>query len=202
MGVGAWLSLRQGNVKRLIGCLGLVRAGHLLLGLLVLDEVGVAAVLYNLVLDAFALSGAFFVLSHLLSRAGTEELDRLGGIFHRAMPECIFLFLFLASIVGLPPLPGFIGKFTLIGAAVRHSQFFLAALALGSAALSVAAVAKLAYSLVGSNPSWQGVGDTSQTISRAERGFLVALMTPLILLGVFADTVLGWAGRSLRFILW
>lgn len=202
MGVGAWLALRQGNVKRLIGCLGIVQAGYLLLGLIVLDEVGVAAILYNLVLDAFALSGAYFVLSLLLDRAGTEEFGRLGGLFHRAMPECICLFLFLASIVGLPPLPGFIGKFTLVGAAVRHSQFFLAVLALVSSVLSIAAVAKLAYSLVGSDPTRLGTGEASLGISRAQRIFLVALIGSLVLLGVFAESVLGWAGRSLRFILW
>ena len=44
----------------------------------------------------------------------------------RAVPECICLVLFLLCLIGLPPMPGFIGKFALIGAVVRHQWPVLA----------------------------------------------------------------------------
>ena len=47
----------------MVGYLGVAETGFLLLGLLVLDEVGVAALLYNLVIQLFALVGRLFRLA-------------------------------------------------------------------------------------------------------------------------------------------
>ena len=51
--------------------------------------------------------------------AGTDELDRMGGLARRA-PWLAALFLVAAlSLAGLPPLSGFFGKFVLFREAVR-----------------------------------------------------------------------------------
>ena len=119
------------------------------MGLLVLDQVGVAALLYNLVVDLFALMGTFYVLAFFFDELKSDQLDALRGMLGRAVPECICLVLFLLCLIGLPPLPGFIGKFALIGAVVRHQWPVLATIAILSMTLSTVAVARLAYHLIG-----------------------------------------------------
>lgn len=201
---GAALAFRQKSAKRMVANLVVAETGFLLLGLLVLDEVGVAALLYNLVVDLFALTGAFYCISFLVDRLRSDHMDDLRGALGGAVPECIALLLFLGCLVGVPPLPGFVGKFVLIGAAIRHQWYLLAALAIGSSALSLIAVSKLAQRLVGDFRQYVGATfkDSSKQELRQRRIFLVSLLLPMGLVGVFADRVLSWAGQSLRFIFW
>jgi NADH-quinone oxidoreductase subunit N len=203
--VGALLAVRQRSTKRMVGCLVVVETGFLLLGLLVLDEVGVAALLYNLVVELFALMGTFYVLAFFFDELKSDRFEDLKGMLGRAVPECICLVLFLLCLIGLPPMPGFIGKFALIGAVVRHEWPLLAVAAIISMTLSTAAVARLAYHLVGDFRAFVEVGAAGSHIiapSRQRQVFLFGMMLPMMMVGVFAEFVLSWAGRSLGFILW
>ncbi|MFL5812036.1 MAG: NADH-quinone oxidoreductase subunit N [Bdellovibrionia bacterium] len=199
MMIGSLLAYRQTSAKRLVSCLVIVQTGFMLLGILVLDQVGVAALLYNLVIELFALMGTFYVLSFFYEELGSDRLVDLRGMLVRAVPECICLVLFLLCLVGIPPMPGFIAKFTLIGAAVRHQWLALAALGVFSLTLSSVAIARLSFNLIG---DLSVPGKTPVTGDSRRRMFLVVLVVPMVLAGVFANQVLTWAGKSLGFILW
>jgi NADH:ubiquinone oxidoreductase subunit 2 (subunit N) len=116
----------------------------------------------------------------------------------RAVMECICLVLFLLCLVGSPPLPGFIGKFTLIGAAIRHGRVALAMVGVISMVLSMVAVARLAYHLIGDFQTKM----TPVESSFSRKLFLTGLVIPMALVGVFADFVFNWAGQSLGFLFW
>jgi NADH:ubiquinone oxidoreductase subunit 2 (subunit N) len=117
----------------------------------------------------------------------------------RAVPECICLVLFLLCLVGSPPLPGFIGKFTLIGVAIRDQRLALALAAVTTMVISTIAVARLAYHLIGDFQ--KPVGPPLNT-SFSRKAFLASLVIPMALVGIFADFVFRWASQSLGFIFW
>lgn len=203
--VGALLSIRQSSAKRLVGYLTVAQGGFYLMGVLVLDEVGIAALFYNLVVDLFALSGIFYVLAFLKDRLHSDQLGKLGGAMRGAVPESVALIFFLACLAGLPPTPGFIGKFALIGAALRRDWHFLALIAIMATGLSTVAAARLAHGLIGRAEWSEGADVSSQILWGVEKGrraFLAVLLVPIVLLGIFADAVLGWASQSLQFIFW
>ncbi|MFZ9595168.1 MAG: NADH-quinone oxidoreductase subunit N [Bdellovibrionia bacterium] len=195
--VGALLAFRQQGAKRLVSDLVVAESGFLLMGLLVLDEVGIAALLYNLVVQLFALIGIFFILGFLVDELQSDRLVCMRGMLKRAVPECICLILFLFCLVGSPPLPGFIGKFTLIGSAIRHKRLALAGVAIFSMVLSIASVTRLSYDLI--SPV-KGESPAAVPVSYSRKTFLAFLIIPMALVGIFANFVLGWAGRSLGFI--
>ncbi len=197
---GSLLALRQTGAKRLVAYLAVAESGFLLMGLLVLDQVGVGALLFNCMVQLFALIGAFTVLSYIQDELRSDRLADLKGLHHRAVPESIALILFLSCLIGLPPLPGFIGKFALVGAAIRHHWYFLAGFAILSIALATFGLARLAYSLVGDLRDFRLAGPVAALQPR--RIFLAALFVPLVLVGIFAEPLLAWAVQSLRFILW
>jgi NADH:ubiquinone oxidoreductase subunit 2 (subunit N) len=121
----------------------------------------------------------------------------------RAVPESICLVLFLLCLVGIPPMPGFLGKFTLIGIVTRHNQLVLAATAIFSMALSTVSISRLAYSLVGDfRMPTPDVGHATRTHSPRRNAFLATVLVPMLVIGVFAEFFLNWAGRSLGFIFW
>jgi proton-translocating NADH-quinone oxidoreductase chain N len=189
---GAFLATRQLTVKRLLACLIVTQTGFLLMGLLVGDELGVAASLYNLLIELFAVAGAFYVVSFLDRKRGES------AIVH-SFPETICLILFLVCLAGIPPLPGFIGKFALLGTAVSHEWYSLTALALLASALSAVAVFRLSYGLIGGVKEGRPV---EVGIAPSRIAILSAFLVPLLFLGAFAEQAMHWAARSLRFILW
>ena len=198
MVVGSFLAYRQTSAKRLIACLLIAESGYLLMGLLVLDEVGIAALLFNLVIELFALSGTFFILSYFIGITGSDQLKDFRGMLNRAVPEAICLILFLLCLVGLPPTPGFLGKFTLIGSAIRHRWLALGFISIVSMAVSAVAVSRLVYHLIGEPKALE----KTELPNLNRKIFLTVLVMPILLVGVLGESVLNWAGKSLGFIFW
>ena len=161
-----------------------------------------AAILFNIVVQLFSIVGAYYVIALLYDQLRSDQLKDLKGMLSKAVPECVSLILFLACLVGLPPFPGFIGKFILVGAAIRHQWYFLAVLAIISAAVGSLAVARLAFSVFGEFSPSPVAPMPADPLRTSRRMFLVVVFIPMVLIGVFAEQVLSWAGQSLRFILW
>jgi NADH-quinone oxidoreductase subunit N len=70
--------------------------------------------------------GAFMALGLVAADRGSEDLDAFRGLGWRDAPTAAALAVCLVSLVGLPPLGGFIVKWWLIyalGAAALHSPF-------------------------------------------------------------------------------
>jgi hypothetical protein len=87
---------------------------------------------------------------------------------------------------------------------VRHQWAGLGIFAILSMTLSTAAVARLAYCLVGDFRGFVESGVVASVIApnRQRQAFLLGMLVPMLMAGVFAEFVLDWAGKSLGFILW
>ena len=192
---GALMAFRQQAAKRLVACLVVSQTGFLMMGLLVLDEAGLAALLYNLVAELFALMGTFYVISLFQDEIRSDRLTEWRGLLGRAVPETVALILFLGSLVGLPPLAGFIGRFSLVGAAIDHQWFGLAVIAMLSWAIASISITRVAFSLVGDFKTASAAAfpkDSSRLL------YLGAFLIPMILISLFADGVFSWVSLSLR----
>jgi NADH:ubiquinone oxidoreductase subunit 2 (subunit N) len=119
--------------------------------------------------------------------------------------EALALICFVLSWLGLAPFAGGIGKFALLGAAVRREWYMLAAMGLVAITLTVVAMGRLLLNLLIPVPPLEAAGERSQGgdgILRGRKIFLLALGAPLALASVFSDALLRWASLSLRFIFW
>jgi NADH-quinone oxidoreductase subunit N len=120
MTLGNLAALSQENVKRLLAYSSISHAGYALLGVVVFRELGVQAALVYLAVYYTMNLGAFWVVMLVANETGREDLDGYRGLAWRggAVPA-VALTVFLASLAGLPPLAGFIGKFYVFSAGVR-----------------------------------------------------------------------------------
>lgn len=193
--IGALYVFRQTQTRKLLAGVLVLQSGFYLLGLLSLDQVGFASILFGLATEVIVVSGLFTALSYFEDRR--DEMERRGDL-SRSVPEGIALLLFLVAVVGLPPLPGFIAKFTLISSAARHQWNGLAAVALFSLVLSGVAVFRWIY------PWVCELRHRNETfsISWSHRFLVLGLLVPLALLSVFAEPMLNWVGASVGFNLW
>ncbi len=137
MTVGNVVAIAQSNVKRMLAYSSVAHVGYMLVGLVAGGADGAGAVLFYLLTYMFTTVGAFGVIA-LCERAGEEavEVRDYAGLGRRHPLLALALALFLLSLVGIPPLAGFVGKFYVFGAAVRAGYIVLAVVAVLNSALA------------------------------------------------------------------
>ena len=82
----------------------------------------IAAIVLYLGVYLFMNLGAFAIIAFLRSTMNTEEISDFSGMINKAPVLVVCFALILFSLVGLPPLAGFVGKFALF-ASLADSYF-------------------------------------------------------------------------------
>jgi len=130
------VAIAQSNLKRMLAYSSVAHVGYMLVGLVAGGIAGAGSVLFYLLAYTFTTVGAFGVIA-LCERAGGGAVDvgEYAGLGRRQPALAAALTLFLLSLIGIPPLAGFVGKFYVFGSAVRAGYLWLTVIAvLNSAA--------------------------------------------------------------------
>lgn len=137
MTVGNVVAIAQANLKRMLAYSSVAHVGYMLVGVVVGGPGGAGGVLFYLLAYTFTTAGTFGVLT-LCRRRGEEavEVGDYAGLGRRHPWLAFALALFLLSLVGIPPLAGFVAKFYLFGAAVQAGFVWLAVIAVLNSAVA------------------------------------------------------------------
>ncbi|MDP2601519.1 MAG: NADH-quinone oxidoreductase subunit N [Deltaproteobacteria bacterium] len=199
MTLGNLCALNQKNLKRMLAYSGIAHAGYMLMGLAVLTNDGLSAILFYVVVYLIMNLGAFLVVGMVANVTGDEEIESYRGLAWRgaALPAaCLAIFLF--SLTGLPPFAGFIGKFFLFAAVLKQGGAFvmLAVVAILNSVISLYYYARVVKTMFLDTPE-----PTDKAVSVAANNF--ALLIPLtvltVVLGVYFSPLAQFTSQSLRF---
>jgi NADH-quinone oxidoreductase subunit N len=120
MTFGNLAAYAQTNLKRLLAYSTIAHAGYMMMGLCALTREGVEASLFYLAVYFFMNLGAFAVVAFIRNLIGSEDLSGYSGLVYRAPWLTVTMAVFLLSLVGIPPLAGYMAKFQIF-AAVYHA---------------------------------------------------------------------------------
>ncbi len=122
MTVGNLIAIRQTNIIRMLAYSGIAQAGFMLAPFAVAGsnpEASLQALVTYLVIYAAMNLGAFASIIVIARRTRSAEMEDLGGLV-RYMPGLATVFtLFLASLIGIPPLGGWWAKFGVFASLVN-----------------------------------------------------------------------------------
>ena len=137
MTLGNVVAIAQSNLKRMLAYSSIAHVGYMLMGLVAGGSQGAGSVLFYLLAYTFTTVGAFGVIA-LCARAGEEavEVGDYAGLARRHPVLAATLALFLLSLIGIPPLAGFVAKFYLFGSAVRAGYIWLTVIAVLNSAVA------------------------------------------------------------------
>jgi NADH-quinone oxidoreductase subunit N len=137
MTLGNVVAIAQSNLKRMLAYSSIAHVGYMLMGLVAGGTQGAGSVLFYLLAYTFTTVGAFGVIA-LCARAGEEavEVSDYSGLARRHPVLAATLALFLLSLIGIPPLAGFVAKFYLFGSAVRAGYIWLTVIAVLNSAVA------------------------------------------------------------------
>jgi NADH-quinone oxidoreductase subunit N len=134
---GNLIALMQKDFKRLLGFSGIAHAGYALIGFVALDQFGYTAALYYIIGYVLMVLACFVVICKV-SRDGTNvAIDELAGLHKRSPLLALTLVVGVFGLAGIPPFVGFMGKLTLLTAALNKGYLFLVIIAVINAAIAV-----------------------------------------------------------------
>ncbi len=136
MTLGNLLALWQDDLRRLLGWSSVSQAGYALMAVVVIGRADLAlpALVIFLAGYAAANTAAFAVVTELRGRTALADYRGLGTT-HPWLAGALVVA--LLSLVGVPPLGGFVGKLTLFAAAIDGGYAWLAALAVANTVVSL-----------------------------------------------------------------
>lgn len=198
--VGTVVGLVQDDVKRMLAYSAIAHAGFLLIGIIALNQYGMAALLFYLLTYGIATVGAFGIVSLVRENqdgsAGAEatKLEQWKGLGRRSPWLAGSMLVFLLSFAGIPLTAGFIGKFQLFTAGIGGEATPLVVLAVICSAATAFFYMRLLMLMFFHEPEGEGtVAVSSQGTAAAAIGLAVILT---ILLGVFPQPVLDLLSQA------
>jgi multicomponent Na+:H+ antiporter subunit D len=140
--VGVLMALVQRDFKRMLAYHVISQKGYMVLGIGLGTALGVQGGLFHLLNHSTYKCMLFMCAGAVLYRTGSQRFDELGGL-GKNMPMTAILFLIGAlAISGIPPLNGFVSKYTIYLAGVEAGQPIITAIAVLVSGLTLASFLK------------------------------------------------------------
>lgn len=134
---GNLIALMQKDFKRLLGFSGIAHAGYALLGFVALDQVGYSAALYYIVGYLLMVLACFVVICKVSRDGSNIAITDLAGLHRRAPLLALTLAVGVFALAGIPPFVGFMGKLSLLTAALSKGYLALVILAVVNTSIAV-----------------------------------------------------------------
>ena len=138
MTLGNIAALTQNDMKRLLAYSSIAHAGYILMGVVALSDSGARGLLVYLFVYLFMNLGAFLVVTLVHLHDGTFDLRDYPGLYRRAPLLTVAMGFFMLSLVGIPPLVGFLGKLYVFGAVIAMGPGYYWYAAVGAVNAAIA----------------------------------------------------------------
>ncbi len=205
---GNLVALVQSNIQRLLAYSTIAHAGYLFMAVSCMNYPANSALLFYLVAYLPMTLGAFAVVAILRAHMKSPSIEEYRGLAARAPYVAIPLVIFLFSLLGLPPLAGFAGKFQIFAAVYRTADsqaftvhpwlgtFYWIVLAAGviNTVIGAGYYLRLLKVIVLDDPAEKDEnGHTrSITVSASAQIYLASLAIMVIAGGIFWDQILSF----------
>ncbi len=109
--VGNLFAIRQTNMKRFLAFSSISQAGYIMLAVVGDNPMGVAALIFYILVYIFSNLAAFGVIGAIENQTGKVDMTDYNGLY-KTNPRLAFtMMLAMFSLAGIPPFAGFFSKF-------------------------------------------------------------------------------------------
>jgi NADH-quinone oxidoreductase subunit N len=195
MCVGNFAALVQSNIKRMLAYSSIAHAGYVLVALTARSNESAAALMFYLASYALMNVGAFAAVAHLSGKGDRfVNIDDFKGLARKQPVTAALFTIFLLSLIGVPLTGGFFAKFYVFRAALEARLVWLTILGLLNSAVAAYYYLRILVMMYMHEPS-EAV-DQSEPLSPAVSLALILPALGTLILGIFPNWVLEFAGKS------
>jgi len=186
----------QTNIKRLLAYSTIAQAGYMMMPVaaaMVLAGTNAAgardaisAVAFYAGVYVFMNLGAFAIVAFLRNMLHSEDIADYAGLIHRAPVTVVCFCIVLVSLIGIPPLAGFFGKYQIFASLVDAKLWFVLLIAGLNTAISLYYYLRV-VKIMTIDPE----PDTRRPASMSfiPGTFIVLITAPIVILGVWPDSL-------------
>src|SRR5438093_5572509 len=197
---GAYVTLAQTDVKRLIAYSSISHMGFVTLGIFTLNANGVQGAILQMVNHGIVTGALFLCIGMIYERTHTREIVAYGGLAKVAPVYSTFLALFCLAAMGFPGLNSFVGEFLIISGAFQAWPW-VGAMAIWGVALGTAYVLWLYYRVALGELRSGLRGLLHLDLNAREVATLAPLALLALVIGFYPELVLGFLRASVTQLL-
>ena len=197
---GAYVTLAQTDIKRLIAYSSISHMGFVTLGIFSLNSSGVEGAILQMVNHGIVTGALFLCVGMIYERTHTREIADYGGLSKVAPIYATFLGLFCLAAAGFPGLNSFVGEFLIISGVFKTAWPWLGAMAIWGVALGTTYIVWLYYR-VALGDTRPGLRTLGLDLNAREVATLAPLALLAIVIGLYPDAVLGFLRASVAQLL-
>lgn len=172
----------------------IISVGFIMLGFVSMTTNGMMGSIYYLLHDMIIKALVFLIGGTIIHLTGTSRLKEIGGLI-RLQPWLGWMFLIAAlSMVGIPPLSGFLGKVFITRGAFESGYFWLGAIGLVASLCILYSMIKLFM-----NAFWGDTMLNEEELKGNAKGLLfpIAFLTcASLVLGIGAEGIAGYVTQA------
>ncbi|GAB6164890.1 NADH-quinone oxidoreductase subunit N [Thermostilla marina] len=200
----------QTNIKRLLAYSTIAHAGYMIMPIAAAVTLmgrdpatarwALATLSFYVVVYVFMNLGAFAAATFLRNRLGSETIADYAGLVRRSPAAAVCFSLILFSLVGLPPLAGFAGKFAVFASLTYAGLVMLLVVGALNTLLSLFYYLRVVKVMTLDAPK----DDATDAVipGHSPAGLFLALLTvPVAVLGVWWQPVFHWAESAVGSII-
>ncbi len=187
---GAYVTLVQTDIKRLIAFSSVSHMGFVTLGIFTLNHNGVEGAILQMINHGIVSAALFLCVGMIYERTHSREIKDYGGVARVAPVYSTLLALFCLAAAGFPGLNSFIGEFLIISGAF-HTRAWLGAMAVWGVALGTAYLVWLYYRVVMGQLN-SGLEGLKLELNAREVATLAPLALLALCLGLYPELVLSY----------
>ncbi len=194
MTVGNVAALTQTNMKRLLAYSSIAHAGYIMMGVVALSENGARGMMVYLLAYLVMNLGAFLVVGLVHLHEGTFDLRDYPGLYRRAPFLTLSMAVFMLSLMGIPPLVGFMGKLYVFAAVIEQGYGLYAAIGAVNAAIAAYYYFRVIKVMV---IDAGGEDKPALSLAFADRAWLVTFALANVVPLLFWSRIEAWARGAL-----
>ena len=183
MTFGNIAALRQTNIKRLLGYSSIAQAGYAMMALAIPGTAVASGLMFFLLAYTLTNLGAFAGLIAISRQIGSEEIEDFQGMGQRGGILALFTTLCFLSLVGMPPMAGFVSKFYLFFTVFEQGLVWLVVVGVLNTAIAAFYYVKVVRSMYFMSPPTNDPIRAPLSLHLALWGSTIAT----IALGIFAN---------------
>ncbi|MBD5215155.1 MAG: NADH-quinone oxidoreductase subunit N [Bacteroidales bacterium] len=120
--IGNLFAIRQRNMKRFLAFSSISQAGYIMLGVIGFNAMGMAALMYYILVYIFSNLAAFGVIGAIENATGKVSMNDYRGLYKTNPRLSVAMMLAMFSLAGIPPFAGFFSKFFIFTGAINQGS--------------------------------------------------------------------------------
>lgn len=192
--IGNFVAIWQTSMKRLLAYSSIAQSGYIMLGLVVANQNGLAAIFVYLMAYLFMNLGAFYATMLIANKLNSDNIEDMKGLGYRSPAVCVFMAIFMFALSGVPATAGFVGKFYIFSALIEKHLLWLAVVGLLNSVVSLFFYVKVIKYMFLMKPD-EGY-DSKFQYNYGYYIILIMLAAPTIFFGLYFTPLLRFAEAS------